>query len=446
MERIDIPAGPAAILAGLAAGGHSAYVVGGCVRDALRGRVPHDWDVCTSARPEQVAACFPGRPVLPTGVRHGTVTVLLEGVPYEVTTYRVDGAYSDGRRPDQVRFVDRLPQDLARRDFTINAMAAGPDGRVVDLYGGRADLAAGLVRCVGDPDARFGEDALRMLRAARFASACGFRVEEATAQSVHRSRALLGRVAPERIRAELVGLLAGPGVEGVLLDFPDLLAVFWPQLAPMVGFDQRSPWHPLDLWRHTARAVAAAPPQGYARLALLLHDIGKPETFTLGPDGRGHFPGHATRGAQLAAELLRGLRFDNETIETVTRLIACHDAPLGEDAPGLLRWLARLGPGGLEALFQVKGADCLAQDPTLAAPVLAGLDRARSVTEDLLARGACYRVDQLAVNGRDLLALGVPRGPRVGALLRALLEQVMDGQTENSRAALLEAARGLGLV
>ena len=149
MERIDIPAGPAAILAGLAAGGHSAYVVGGCVRDALRGRVPHDWDVCTSARPEQVAACFPGWPVLPTGVRHGTVTVLLEGIPYEVTTYRVDGAYSDGRRPDQVRFVDQLPQDLARRDFTINAMAAGPDGRVVDLYGGRADLAAGLVRCVG---------------------------------------------------------------------------------------------------------------------------------------------------------------------------------------------------------------------------------------------------------------------------------------------------------
>ena len=443
MDRIELPAGPAAILAGLAAGGYTAYVVGGCVRDALLGRAPHDWDICTCARPEQAAACFPGLRVLPTGIRHGTVTVLLEGAPYEVTTYRVDGAYSDGRHPDQVSFVDQLPLDLARRDFTINAMAAGPDGKIVDLYGGRADLAAGLVRCVGDPDVRFGEDALRMLRAARFAARYGFAVEEATARSIHRRRALLGRVAAERIRVELEGLLTGPGVENVLLEFADLLAVFWPQLAPMAGFDQRSPWHPLDLWGHTARAVACAPPDRLVRLALLLHDVGKPAAFTVGPDGRGHFPGHARRGAAMAGEMLRRLRFDNAAVEGVTRLIACHDAPLGEDAPGLLRWLARLGPEGLEALFQVKRADCLAQDPALAAPVLAGLERARRAAEGLMAGGACWRVDQLAVGGRDLMALGVPQGPRVGALLAALLEQVMDGRTENSRAALLGAARRL---
>ena len=443
MDRIDIPAGPAAVLAGLAAGGYSAYVVGGCVRDALLGRTPHDWDICTSARPGQVPHCFPGVRVLPTGVRHGTVTVLLAGEAYEVTTYRVDGAYSDGRHPDAVSFVDQLPRDLARRDFTINAMAAGPDGCVVDLYGGRADLAAGLVRCVGEPDRRFAEDALRMIRAARFASVCGFAVEEGTARSIHRCRALLGQVAAERIHAELERLLAGPGVGAVLRAFPDLLAVFWPELAPMVGFDQRSPWHPLDLWGHTARAVECAPPDRLVRLALLLHDVGKPNTFTVDEGGRGHFPGHAALGGALAGDMLRRLRFDNATVAQVTQLIACHDQPLAGEPRLVKGWLARLGWPQFDRLLQLRRADCLAQDPALCAPVMAGLEGARETAQALLAQGACLRVSDLAITGRELMALGVPQGPRVGELLRALTQKVMDGAVDNRPDALLEAARAL---
>lgn len=428
MERIVIPAGPGAILAGLAAGGYTAYIVGGCVRDALLGRTPHDWDICTSARPQQVASCFPELRVVPTGIRHGTVTVLRAGAAYEVTTYRVDGPYSDGRRPDTVRFVDQLPQDLARRDFTINAMAADPDGRVVDLYGGRSDLAAGLVRCVGNPDTRFAEDALRMLRAARFASQCGFAVEEQTAQSIHHNRALLSQVAAERIRAELERLLLGTGVERALLDFPDLLAVFWPQLSPAVNGKQ-----PDSRWVNTARAVAHSVPDLTVRLTLIILYLRKSFPFTCHvPDDNFTFQ---------VEKMMQGIRLDRSTTTQVTQLINWCGTPLDGDRRRLKDWLARLGGGQLARLIQVKRAMLLAQGANLAGQELKELEGARAGMDDLLASGSCFRVDQLAVDGRDLKALGVAQGPEIGELLRALLVQVMDGRVDNQREALIQAAR-----
>ena len=410
---ITIPPGPAAILERLIRSGFSAYAVGGCVRDALLGRTPNDWDICTSARPEQAAACFAGLPVIQTGLRHGTITVRLDGAPYEVTTFRVDGTYSDGRHPDTVGFVSSLEADLARRDFTINAMAAGPDGRVVDLHGGRSDLAAGLVRCVGDPDRRFQEDALRLLRAARFAAAYGFSIEPRTAAAMHRRCAGLARVAPERVRAELERLLPGPGAGAQLLAFSDLCAVFWPELT---GTRPPSPG-----WQAAASALDRCPAGLVTRLALLL--------------------GRAGSGApEQAGALLRRLRFDSCTIRQVCALVPWTDTPLPPEPPALLRWLARLGPEGLRRLMALQRALALSAPD---GPALERLGLVRDTVDRLLDSGACFSLGQLAVDGRDLQALGAASGPEMGRLLRALLEQVMDGSVQNRREALVDAARRL---
>ena len=428
MREIVIDPGAAAVLDALHRAGHKAYLVGGCVRDSLAGRTPQDWDICTSARPEQTLALFGAARCIPTGLQHGTVTVREDGGLYEVTTFRVEGGYTDGRHPDRVDFVADVKEDLARRDFTINAMAAGAGGQVVDLFGGRTDLAAGLVRCVGDPDTRFGEDALRMIRAARFASQCSFAVEAHTAQSIHRNRALLGRVAAERIRAELERLLLGPGVERALLDFPDLLAVFWPQLSPPAGWERPDPH-----WAVTARAVAYAGPDLAVRLTLLLLYSYKIFPFT------GYAPDEKT--VLLANSMMQGIRLDRTTTAQVAQLIACCGAPLDGSQRRLKDWLAKLGGEQLGRLIQVRRAMLLAEGAELAGPELEELEGARAGMEELLASGACFRVDQLAVDGRDLMELGVKQGREIGALLAELLEQVMDGRVDNRREALIQAAR-----
>ena len=302
-----VPAHVHRLLAALRAAGHEAYPVGGCVRDSLLGKEPADWDLCTGALPGEVERVLAGYRIIETGVRHGTVTALTEGGPVEITTFRTDGDYRDNRHPEQVRFVAKVEEDLARRDFTVNAMALGPDGAVIDPFGGRADLAAGIIRCVGEPTRRFREDGLRILRALRFAARLDFAVEPATAQSVLENRALLENIAAERVFSELRGLLTGPGAGRVLLGFAPVVFQVIPELAPAAGFDQKNPHHIHDVWTHTALAVDAAPPEPVLRLTMLLHDVAKPETFFADERGVGHFYGHAERGAEMAGAAASGL-------------------------------------------------------------------------------------------------------------------------------------------
>ena len=298
--KFDILPNAGRILRALTNAGYEAYLVGGCVRDLLRGVPPHDWDICTSARPEETEACFAGQRVIETGLKHGTVTVIEGGEPYEVTTYRAEGPYSDRRRPDFVRFVSDLEEDLARRDFTMNAIAMDLDGTLRDPFGGANDIQAGLIRCVGEPARRFQEDGLRVMRALRFAAVFGFRIEEATARAIHEHRAVLDQVAVERVNTELCRLLPVPGAGDVLRQYPDVLCRFWPELAPLVTMKQNNPWHCWDGWEHTIHAVEAAPADVTLRLAMLLHDIGKPDCKSTDETGIDHFYGHPAVSAQMA--------------------------------------------------------------------------------------------------------------------------------------------------
>ncbi len=422
----------------LESAGHQAWCVGGCVRDLRLGREPADWDVTTSALPEETMAVFGGRAV-PTGAKHGTVTVRTEGQPVEVTTFRKDGAYRDHRRPETVTFTDSLEEDLRRRDFTVNAMALDLRETFRDPFGGLADLERGLLRCVGEPDRRFGEDALRILRGLRFSACLGFTLETETAASIRKNRELLRDIASERIWTELSRLLTGRWAAEVLRAYPEVVGVFWPELLPMIGFDQRTRHHCYDVWEHTLHALAAVEPDVVLRCTMLLHDVGKPQTFTLDDRGRGHFKGHPARSAALAEDMLRRLRVDNATRETVVRLVEWHDRNIPRTDQGLRRALRDLGKADLRRLLAVKRADNLAQAHQ---DLLGEIGKAEVILDRLLAEGLCVSLKQLAVDGRDLTALGL-RGPAVGQVLNALLDAVVDGDLPNDRAVLLERAQTL---
>ena len=439
---LSIPEHVKEILSRLEEAGYEAWCVGGAVRDALLGREPGDWDVTSDAPPEAVLTLFAPQ-ALPTGLKHGTVTVG-DGRGVEITTFRRDGAYLDSRHPDHVEFTACLEEDLARRDFTVNAIAVNLRGEAADPFGGREDLARRVLRAVGEPEKRFQEDALRILRGLRFASRLGFAIEPDTAAALRRCAPLLGHIAPERLRTELTGILCGDHVLETLLDYPDVLGTFLPEILPCVGFDQHSVYHCYDVWEHTVRAVAAAEPLPVLRYALLLHDLGKPETFTLDEEGRGHFYGHWRRSVPLAEAVLDRLRMDNRSKKMILTLVERHDAPLTLSEKAIRRALGRYGEETLRLLLAVKRADNLAQAE-------AYRDRQTLIQqwEDMLnlvkQSGDCFSLNHLAVRGGDLTALGL-RGPDVGRTLRELLEQVMDEKLPNDREALLEYVRaGLGL-
>ena len=420
--------------------GYEAWIVGGCVRDLLLGRTPTDYDITTSALPQQTKAVFPDRRVLEMGIRHGTVTLLEEGMPLEITTYRVDGTYSDARHPDGVTFTTSLREDAARRDFTVNAMAYAPGVGLRDYFGGQEDLSRRLIRAVGDPDRRFQEDALRVLRAIRFAAVLDFSLEEETAAAARRQAAGLQNVSAERIFQELSKLLCGPKAGQVLLAYPDILGQVIPELLPMVGFDHRNRHHCHDVYTHTAVAVDHVPPQLPLRLAMLLHDIGKPDTFSLGEDGQGHFYGHHRRSVELAEEILRRLRAPKKLREQVLTLVRYHDAQIEEDPARLRRWLHKLGPAGFFALLAIQRGDAAGQAPAYCTRIERA-DRLESQARALLAQAPCLTLADLAVDGRDLLALGY-RGPALGRALRALLEEVLAGRLANEKGALLQWMKG----
>ena len=436
----NIPKSVQEVLEILTAAGHEAWCVGGCVRDTLLGRTPEDWDVTTSALPEETMALF-GQRALPTGLRHGTVTVRTDRGGVEVTTFRCDGAYHDHRRPDTVTFTRSLEEDLKRRDFTVNAMALGLDGTIRDPFGGQEDLMAGILRCVGEPDRRFDEDALRILRALRFSAVLGFAIEEKTAAGIHNNKELLGDIAAERIQAELFKLLCGKNALAVMRAYPDVIGVFWPEVLPMVGLDQRNHHHCYDVWEHTIHAVAAVPPEPEVRCAALLHDIGKPATFTVDENGVGHFYGHAAASEELADGMLRRLKCSRSFRETVVRLVAWHDRNIPRTDKAVRRALGKLGERDLRRLIALKRADNLAQSPTYFSRQRE-LDKGEAILDKLLAEDACFSLKQLAVNGKDLTKIGLS-GPAVGRMLNALLDRVVDGDVPNEREALLKTAAEL---
>lgn len=432
-----IPEGARTILAQLEAAGFEAYLVGGCVRDLLRGVEPQDWDICTSALPLQTENCFPQAKVIETGLQHGTVTLCLDHQHFEVTTYRADGPYSDGRRPDSVAFVPELKEDLARRDFTVNAMALGLDGQVRDFFGGQEDLQQKLIRCVGDPDRRFREDGLRLMRCLRFSATLDYVIEPATAQAIRRNLPMLDRVAAERVQVELRKLLMGPRCVPVLRQFPEVLCRFWPQLEPLVVLEQRNPWHCFGGWEHTLHALDAAPADLIVRLAVLLHDIGKPSRKTTDENSVDHFYGHPAAGAEIADEMLRVLKFDNDTRRQVVKLVAWHDAPIHLTEKSVRRWLGRLGEETFFQLLEVKRCDNMGQDLALVADRLAANGQLRDLAREIIAQGQCFALKDLAVDGHDLIAAGIPPGPQVGQVLQSLLAQVVNGELPNEKTALL---------
>lgn len=435
---MQIPAAPLKVLERLSRCGYKAYVVGGCVRDALLGRTPADWDVATCATPEEVLAVFSDCRTIDTGIKHGTVTVLSDGQPIEVTTFRVDGTYTDHRRPDKVHFTRSLREDLARRDFTVNAMAYNPHKGLVDPFGGQADLQAKVLRCVGNPVLRFQEDALRIARAVRFSAVLGFSMDPLTDRAVRAGAMQLYNIAAERLAAELRKLLSGKYAKEALLAYPEVICTILPELRDTVGFAQPSQYHAYDVYTHTAICVQNAPADDpYLRLAALLHDCAKPQYFSRDAAG-GHFRGHPAGSAQAARAALRRLKLDNRTVDTVTTLILCHDEDIACTRSSLLGWLARLGEENLYRMLALKRADALAKSPETAAAAVAEIDEQKRQLDALLADSPCYSLAQLAVNGSDLCDAGISPGPMVGQVLHALLEAVIEGRCPNDRAVLLK--------
>lgn len=425
----------------LEAAGFEAYAVGGCVRDSLLGLTPADYDLCTNARPEETARVFSAHQLLYHGQKHGTIGVVLDGVVYEITTFRTEGGYDDARHPDWVNFVGTVEEDLARRDFTVNAMAYNPKTGYVDPFGGQADLASKLLRTVGDPRARFREDALRILRGARFSARFRLAPEPSTLVAMIDLAPLLDKIARERVFEELCKLLLSATAEDLLI-FTPLLTQVIPELKRSVGFEQHSPHHRYDVFTHTAHVVEAVPKVPELRWAALLHDIGKPDAFTMDETGRGHFKGHAKFSQEQADSILLRLKAPSALRQQVTELIGLHMTPLEPDKKLLRRRLGKLGTERLEQLLLLQEAD-MGSKGTGKPENMEQFTVLREMIAEILQESACFSIKDLAVNGWDLQKIGIPAGPAIGKCLQWLLGQVQDEVLPNDRDALLETVTKL---
>lgn len=435
--------GPEAeILRSLEKAGFEAYLVGGCVRDRLMGKAVHDVDMTTSALPEQVMDVFRDLKTIPTGLKHGTVTVIYEGSQYEITTFRIDGGYTDSRRPDSVKFTSDIREDLARRDFTVNAIAMDADGNIVDPFCGEEDIRRSVIKCVGEPERRFTEDALRILRGVRFASQLGFTVEPQTEKAMLGLRGRLDLISRERVREEFDRLLCGRNCVEALIRYRDIIAQIVPEMEPCFGFDQHSHYHRYDVYSHIIHTIEAVPEDDlFLRRAMFFHDIGKPPMFTMDESGEGHFKGHAKLSAEMAEVIMQRLRYDNQTIERTCRLIALHSDKLKTDIQ-VRKLLGQLGEEDFCKLMEFKKADNSAKNGF----VLSDNEMFDSFIEKahrLIREGFCLTLGQLAVNGQDMLALGL-KGKAVGEALSELLGKVIEEELPNEKDALTDYIRGKG--
>lgn len=413
--------------------GYEAYAVGGCVRDRIMGRDVNDYDICTSALPEEVKSVFKQHRIVDTGLQHGTVTLMLDDDGYEITTFRTDGKYTDGRRPDNVHFVRNLKEDLQRRDFTMNAIAFDGD-KYVDLYGGADDIYRKTIRCVGDANTRFQEDALRILRAMRFASQLGFSIDEDTKMAMHNNKELIKKISEERISVELQKMLVGDGVYDVLHEFRDIVAVIIPEFEKCFDFDQKNPWHTYDVYEHIIHSVQNIEKNRILRLAMLLHDIGKPDTFFVDENGIGHFYGHNKASKEKAIQILKRLKFDNDTIQQVALLVEYHDREIVATKKSVRKLLSQVGENASFDLLKVKCADNLAQNRKMVveAGCLEHLNEVGLLIEEVLLNNDCTDKKGLAINGKDLAKIGIEPSPVYGEIFDALLSKVMSDELNNT--------------
>ena len=435
----SIPDGASRILARLNQYGYEAYLVGGCVRDLVMGRKPHDWDICTNAKPEQVVDIFKDKHVIEAGLKHGTVSVVDDGV-YEVTTYRIDGEYEDGRHPKKVKFVSDLREDLARRDFTINAMALGHDGNIIDFFGGVSDANKRIVRCVGRPADRFGEDWLRIMRAMRFASVLGFDMDAETLSYIQSVDYIPNGISAERIQAELRKMVVGINAAEILRQCKNILFLVAPELRDMDGFHQNSPYHIYDVFEHTLHAIDYAPRNETVRLALLFHDAGKPYSYSEDQNGVGHFYGHPALSEPICRDVMSRLRFENRIIEDVAHLVKYHDITFNCERTYIKRCLNKHGRDMLNLLIFVRASDIYAQSPVNQSERLAKVRLFSEMLQYVYDSNECFSLRNLAVNGKDLIQIGFKPGPDLGKMLSILLENVMDGKLKNEKEVLLEFA------
>lgn len=433
MFNIPVPAAKAMFM--LRAGGYEAFLVGGCVRDLLMGNAPKDWDITTNAEPTQVKEVFLDFRFIETGLKHGTVTVLIDNTSLEITTFRVKGAGSDRYCLHSVSLPKCLIEDLSRRDFTMNAIAYAPGSGLIDCFGGERDIRSGIIRCVGDPDRRFEEDGLRILRALRFAAVLGFGLDENTAASIHKNKQLLTMVSPERIYTEINKMLCGKAVGTVLRRYADVVCVPIPEITPLVGFEQHNEYHCFDVWRHTIAVVENTPPRSVLRWAALLHDIGKPVCFGIDANGTGHFYGHAAAGKKMADAVMHRLRFDHWTRERILLLIAYHDTPIPAEKKAVKRYLCRFGEEVFYQMIALASADNLGQ----AAPFRykqIEYDALQRIAHSIVQEQSCFSLKDLAVNGDDLIKLGY-YGKEIGKALSFLLDAVIDENVPNTKDDLL---------
>lgn len=454
--NIQLPQNVDYIIKQLLQHGYEAYAVGGCVRDTILGKEPEDWDITTSAKPLEVKKIF--RRTIDTGIQHGTVTVMLDKDGYEVTTYRIDGEYEDNRRPKTVEFTADLVEDLKRRDFTINAMAYNEQNGLVDVFGGLEDIKNGVICCVGSAADRFDEDALRILRAIRFSAQLGFIIEEETLQAIRRKSNLLINISAERIRVELNKLLLSDHTDKLMDAYEvGITKIILPEFDVMMKTEQQNYHHIYSVGRHTLKAIEVVGVDNQIlekplinpnnkellilRWTMLLHDVEKPSCKVLGEDGEGHFYGHQEKGANTAKVILRSLKFDNETIDTVVRLVKWHDYTFGLTPAGMRRATNRIGEDIMNLLFEVKRADILAQNPETWENKINHLNQAVNIYKEIQKKKECVSLKTLQINGSDLIQLGFKPGKTLGQTLNQLLDRVIEEPTLNERQTLLNIAK-----
>lgn len=442
--KINIPADANELIHTLQNNGHSAYIVGGCVRDSILGRTPHDWDICTSATPSEMLEIFKDKKIIETGLQHGTVTVVVNGELYEITTYRIDGMYSDNRRPDTVIFTDKLVEDLRRRDFTINAMAYNDEEGLIDPFNGMEDIKYKKISCVGRAEDRFGEDALRILRVIRFAAQLEFTIMPGTDWEIHKQYKNLENISIERINSEFCKIASSDDFCVELLLYKDVFSLFIPELKDMFDFPQNNPWHIWDVFRHTIHAVEYCDSDDLVvRLAVFFHDFGKPHSYQDGEDGIRHFKGHGKVSADMTDSIMKRLRFDNETRNNVVELVYYHDATFEVGKKYVKRWLNKIGEKQFRRLLQVKKADNKAQSLELSSVRIKELSEIEALIDEVLQEDECFSLKDLAVNGKDLIGVGYKSGKELGNTLNKLLQLVIDGDCPNEKEKLLQEAESL---
>lgn len=436
--NINIPTEVMFILQELNRNEHEAYIVGGCVRDSLLSREIHDWDICTSATPDEIIKTFPHEKIIPTGLKHGTVTIVINDEAFEVTTFRQDGKYSDGRRPDNVSYTKNLLDDLQRRDFTINAIAYNPQQGLIDPFNGVKDIESKVIRCVGNPYERFNEDGLRIMRAVRFSAQLGFRIDDCTIQAMNELVDNLDNVSNERINSEIYKIMSSC-YSYLLIIHKDILCKIIPEFKECINYDQNNLHHIYTLHKHTAVALIEADIfDPIINLAILFHDIGKPHCCTIGDDGYSHFKGHGSVSADMAEAIMKRLRFDNDTIAKVKELVFYHDATFTVGKKSIKRWLNKLGEEQFRRLLRIRIADIKAQCLKFERERIQKITDIQMLLDGVLQEKECFTLKELAINGKDLIQYGVPEGKTIGVILNTLLTMVIDDEINNDKDSLLQ--------